>query len=66
MVLDFHSKTMYNYQEQQFSDDLSTQYAYYREIEFCEYLKMVMFISNNLNSFNLSGLTYDVVSNKFI
>jgi len=66
MVLDYHAKTKYDYEAEQFVDDLSTQYAYYKELEFCEYVKLVMFIVNNLNQFHLSGLTYDISSNKFM
>lgn len=65
-VLDYHAKTRYNYESQQFVSDVSTQYAYYRELEFCEYVKLVMFIVNNIKSFDMSGLTYDISSNKFI
>lgn len=66
MVLNYHGKTKYDYRKQKFSDDGSTQYAYYRELDFCEYVKSVMFIVNNLNSFRLNGLTYDISTNKFI
>lgn len=67
MVIDYHSKTKYDYANQKFVDDPSTKYAYYRELEFCEYVKMVMFITNNMDSFNLdSEPTYDVSSNRFI
>ena len=44
----------------------NTQYAYYKELEFCEYVKMVMFIMNNITSFDMNVLSYDVSSNKFI
>lgn len=66
MVLNYHSRSKYNYETQEFTDDLSTQYAYYRELDFCEYVKLVMFVVNNLNSFNMTGLSYDIASNKFI
>ena len=65
-VIDYHSRTKYDYREQRFVDDMSTQYAYYRELEFFEWVKMVMFVMNNLKSFNIQGLTYDVSSNKFV
>ena len=65
-MLDYHARTKYNYHEQQFSEDQSTQFAYYRELEFCEYVKMVMFVVNNLNSLDLSNLSYDIPTNKFI
>ena len=65
-VMDYHARTKYNYEEQEFEDDQSTQYAYYKELEFCEYVKMVMFVMNNLKSFELSNLSYDPASNKFI
>lgn len=65
MVLDFHSKPKYDYSTQQFVDDESTRYAYYKELEFCEWVKMVVYIHNNLNSFN-SGMSYITDSNKFI
>ena len=64
-VIDYHSKTKYDYENNVFADDASTKYAYYREIELCQYLKFVMFVMNNLNSFN-SELTYEVSSNKFL
>lgn len=66
MVLNYHGKTKYDYKNQKFSDNTSTQYAYYKELDFCEYVKSVMFIVNNLNSFRLNGLTYDIATNKFI
>ena len=66
MVLDYHARTKYDYESQQFVDDQSTQYAYYRELEFCEYVKMVMFVKNNLKSFDFANLSYDPASNKFI
>jgi len=50
-VIDYHSKPKYDYQSQTFVDDVSTQYAYYRELELCGYIKLVMFIMNNLSSF---------------
>ena len=65
-VLDYHAKTKYNYETQQFVDDISTKYAYYKELEWCEYVKLVMFVMNNIQSFNMTGLTYDISSNKFI
>ena len=65
-VVDYHAKTKYDYQNQKFSSDPSTQYAYYRELEWCEWVKMVMFVWNNLNLFNSGGLSYDISSNKFI
>ena len=49
-----------------FVDDMATQYAYYKELEWCEYVKLVMFIVNNIKSFDMTGLTYDISSNKFI
>ena len=57
---------MYDYGNQKFSSDMSTQYAYYRELEWCEWVKMVIFVMNNLNSFDLSALTYELSSNKFV
>lgn len=45
---------------------MATQYAYYRELEWCEWVKMVIFVMNNLNSFDLSALTYELSSNKFV
>ena len=65
-VLDYHSRAKYDYEKEQFVDDLSTQYAYYRELEWCEWVKLVMFVVNNIQSFNMVGLTYDISSNKFI
>ena len=65
-VMDYHAKTKYDYEEQEFEDDQSTQYAYYKELEFCEYVKMVMFVMNNLNNFDFNNLSYDQSSNKFI
>ena len=65
-VIDYHSKAKYDYQSQQFVDDPSTKYAYYRELEFFEWVKLVMFVMNNIKSFNMDGLTYDISSNKFI
>lgn len=65
-VVNYHAKTKYDYRNQRFVDDISTQYAYYRELEWCEYVKLVMFVMNNLKSFNMEGLTYDIYSNKFI
>jgi hypothetical protein len=50
-VIDYHSKPKYDYQSHAFVDDVSTQYAYYRELELCGYIKLVMFIMNNLSSF---------------
>jgi hypothetical protein len=47
-------------------DDDSTKYAYYRELEWCEYVKMVMFVMNNINSFDMVNLSYDPITNKFI
>lgn len=64
-MINYHSKTKYDYSNNVFVDDASTKYAYYREIELCQYLKFVMFVMNNLNSFN-SELTYEVSSNKFL
>ena len=66
MVINYHSKPKYDYRTQTFSDNPSTQYAYYKELEFCEYVKLIMFVVNNLKSFNMKGLTYDIQSNKFI
>lgn len=77
MVLDYHSKTKYDYQNQRFTDDTlhlddgtpiqnNTQYAYYRELEFMKYVKMVMYIMNNIRSFDLNVLSYDIASNKFV
>ena len=71
MVLDYHSKTKYNYESQEFVSDLSTQYAYYKELEWCEYVKMVMFVMNNISSFASAGMTYvdtyyDQGVNKFV
>ena len=65
-VIDYHSRTKYDYQSQQFVDDISTKFAYYRELEWCEYVKMVMFVMNNINSFGMENLTYDPSVNKFI
>lgn len=65
-VLDYHARTMYDYENGKFTDDQATQYAYYRELEWCEYVKMSMFVQNNLKSFNMQGLSYDPMSNKFI
>lgn len=64
-AIQYHSKTKYDYETGVFSDDESTKYAYYRELEFCEWVKMVMFVMNNLNSFNVE-LTYDMFVNKFM
>lgn len=74
-VLNYHSRTKYSYQERRFVDDEysdvdyhpgSTKYSYYKELEWCEYVKMVMFIVNNLRSFNINkNLSYDIISNKF-
>ena len=66
MVIDYHARPKYNYEEQQFVADQSTQYAYYKELEFCEYVKMVMFVMNNLQTFEFDTLSYDQWSNKFI
>ena len=67
MVVNYHAKPRYDYKNQRFVDAMSTQYAYYRELEFCEYVKLVMFIMNNLNSFKPDDeLSYDISSNKFI
>ena len=65
-VIDYHSKTKYDYQSQQFVDDQSTKYAYYKELEFFEWVKLIMFVLNNIKSFNMAGLTYDISSNKFV
>ena len=66
-VIDYHAKPKYDYQSEQFIDDQSTKFAYYKELEFCEYVKMIMFVMNNLNSFKgMTGLSYDISSNKFI
>ena len=65
-VLEYHSRTKYDYKNQQFVDDQSTQYAYYRELEFFEWVKVIMFVMNNIRSFNMNGLTYDISSNKFV
>lgn len=65
-VMDYHARTKYDYENQEFVDDQSTQYAYYKELEFCEYVKMVMFVMNNLTNFDTSNLSYDPSSNKFI
>ena len=65
-VMDYHSKTKYDYETQQFTDDDSTQFAYYKELEFCEYVKMVLYIMNNLNQLGVKGLSYDISSNKFV
>lgn len=65
-VLDYHARTRYDYETEQFVDIASTQYGYYKELEFCEYVKLVMFVMNNLKSFNMEGLTYDISINKFI
>ena len=66
MVLGYHAKTKYNYKRQVFTDDMSTQYAYYKELDFFDYIKMVMFIINNINQFDMTGLTYDISSNTFM
>ena len=77
MVLNYHSRTKYDYRNQRFTDDTlylddgtqiqnNTQYAYYKELEFCEYVKLVMFVMNNIKSFDMNLLSYDVSSNKFI
>ena len=66
MVIDYHSRTKYNYETQEFEDDQSTQYAYYKELEFCEYVKMMMYVMNNRKNFDLDNLSYDPSSNKFI
>ena len=66
MVIDYHSRTKYDYETQEFVEDQSTQYAYYKELEFCEYVKMMMFVMNNLKYFDLNTLSYDQSSNKFI
>ena len=58
-VIAYHAKTRYDYQNHVFVDDPSTQYAYYRELEWCEYIKLVMFVMNNINSFRMENLTYD-------
>ena len=65
-VIDYHARTKYDYRSQEFVDDQSTQYAYYREMEFCEYVKMVMFIMNNITNFQGNNLSYNPYSNKFI
>lgn len=65
-VMDYHARTRYDYENQEFVSDQSTQYAYYKELEFCEYVKMVMFVMNNLNNFDMNNLSYDQPSNKFI
>jgi hypothetical protein len=64
-VMEYHSRTNYDYEEKTFSSDESTKYAYYKELEFCEYVKMVMFVMNNLDSFN-NEMTYATQSNKFV
>ena len=58
-VIDYHARTKYDYETQEFVNDQSTQYAYYKELEFCEYVKLVMFVMNNLNNFDLDDLSYD-------
>ena len=65
-VLSYHAKPRYDYENQGFVSDMSTQYSYYKELEFCEYVKLVMFVMNNIGSFRMEGLTYDITSNKFI
>ena len=45
---------------------MSTQYAYYKELEFFEWVKLVMFVMNNIKSFGMENLTYDPSVNKFI
>lgn len=65
-VIDYHSRTKYDYETEQFVDDDSTKFAYYRELEWCEYVKMVMFVMNNINSFGMENLSYDTTTNKFI
>ena len=65
--MDYHGNTKYDYETENFVDDVSTQFAYYKELEWCEYVKMTMFVMNNLNSFNIMDeLTYDISSNKFL
>ena len=64
-VMEYHSRTKYDYEERTFSSDESTKYAYYKELEFCEFVKMVMFVMNNLDSFN-NEMTYATQSNKFV
>lgn len=64
--MDYHARTKYDYENQEFVDDQSTQYAYYKELEFCEYVKMVMFVMNNLTNLDMNNLSYDQSSNKFI
>ena len=65
-MIDYHSRPRYDYEKQKFVDDMSTQYGYYRELEWCEYVKLVMFVMNNIKSFGMENLTYDIASNKFI
>ena len=80
MVLDYHSRPKYDYRNRCFINDQyvddktgvttygSTKYAYYKELELLELIKMIMFVTNNLNRFGesvLSELTYDVSTNKY-
>ena len=65
-VIDWRWKTKYDYEKESFSSDLSTQGAYWRELEFCEWVKMVMYVFNNLNNFNQAVMSYDAPSNRFL
>jgi hypothetical protein len=66
MVIDYHARTKYDYEMQEFVDDQSTQYAYYKELEFCEYVKMMMYVMNYLENFVPDNLSYEPSSNKFV
>ena len=65
-VIDYQSKPKYDYKRQKFVADESTRFAYYKELEFFQWVKMIMFVMNNLNSFNMSELTYEISSNTFL
>ena len=67
MVIDYHQKPRYDYENGKFMEDSSsTRFAYYKELEWCEYVKMVMYVRNNIDAFTSFGGTYDIFGNRFI
>lgn len=69
MVLDYHSSERYDYATNNFinpPDGKSTRYSYYRELEFFNYLKLIVFVSNNLRNFrNIDHASYSLSDNSF-
>lgn len=65
LCVDYHSRTKYDYRRESFSSDQSTRYAYYRELEFVQWVGMVLTLDNCRQSLGLSNLSYETSMNRF-